>query len=94
LSPEEARVQAAVIASELSQSNGAEVISKTASHGLTPRELEVLQLVAAGHSNAEIALTLSISLRTVTTHLTSIFTKLDVSSRTGAIAAARRCNLV
>ena len=63
-------------------------------HGLTPRELQVLQLLAAGQSNAEIAHTLSISPRTVTTHLTSIFTKLDVSSRTGAIAAARRRNLV
>ena len=94
LSPEGARAEAVVIASELSQSDSAGVISKTASHGLTPRELEILQLVAVGHSNAAIALTLSISLRTVTTHLTSIYTKLDVSSRTGAIAAAGRRNLV
>jgi DNA-binding NarL/FixJ family response regulator len=63
-------------------------------HGLTPRELEVLRLVAAGRSNAQIAHTLSISPRTVTTHLTKIFTKLRVSSRTGAVAAARRRNLV
>ena len=63
-------------------------------HGLTPREFEVLRLVAAGRSNAQIAHTLSISPRTVTTHLTKIFTKLRVSSRTGAVAAARRRNLV
>jgi DNA-binding CsgD family transcriptional regulator len=62
--------------------------------GLTPRELEVLRLVAMGSSNAEIGHALSISPRTVTTHLTRIFTKLGVSSRTSAIAAARGRNLV
>jgi non-specific serine/threonine protein kinase len=93
LSPEEARAEAARFASEAGQTGGAKVVSETASHGLTPRELEVLRLVAAGRSNAEIAYTLLISPRTVTTHLTKIFTKLRVSSRTRAIAAARRHNI-
>ena len=49
---------------------------------LTPRELDVLRLVASGLPNAEIAEQLSISPRTVTTHLSSIYRKLDTSSRT------------
>ena len=49
---------------------------------LTPRELDVLRMVAAGLPNAEIADQLSISPRTVTTHLSSIYRKLDTSSRT------------
>ena len=49
---------------------------------LTPRELDVLRMVASGFPNAEIADRLSISPRTVTTHLSSIYRKLDTSSRT------------
>jgi predicted ATPase/DNA-binding CsgD family transcriptional regulator len=62
--------------------------------GLTPRELEVLRLLAAGHSNAQIADVLFISPRTVSTHLTSTFNKLGVNSRTEAIAAAHHLHLV
>jgi DNA-binding CsgD family transcriptional regulator len=54
--------------------------------GLTPREVEVLRLVAAGLTDAQVAERLSLSPRTVTTHLTSIYNKLSVSSR---LAAAR-----
>jgi predicted ATPase/DNA-binding CsgD family transcriptional regulator len=61
--------------------------------GLTARELEVLRLLAAGHSNAQIAEALFISPRTVSTHLTSIFTKLGVGSRTEAVATAHRLGL-
>jgi predicted ATPase/DNA-binding CsgD family transcriptional regulator len=61
---------------------------------LTARELEVLRLLAAGLSNAQIAETLFISPRTVSTHLTNIFTKLDVGSRTEAAAIAHRLHLV
>ena len=57
-------------------------------HGLTPRELEVLQLVAAGHSNREIGAALVISEHTVARHLQNIFAKLGVSSRTAASAYA------
>ncbi|WP_306363567.1 LuxR family transcriptional regulator [Nocardia sp. CC227C] len=56
--------------------------------GLTARELEVLRLVAAGHSNPEIAATLVLSEKTVARHLSNIFTKIDVTSRTAAAAFA------
>jgi predicted ATPase/DNA-binding CsgD family transcriptional regulator len=61
---------------------------RIASHGLTPRELEVLRLVAAGRSNKEIAETLFISVQTVKRHLTSLFGKLGVASRSAATAYA------
>lgn len=57
-------------------------------HGLSPRELDVLRLVAAGHSNREIATTLFISVPTVKRHITNIFGKLDLPSRTAATAWA------
>jgi len=56
--------------------------------GLTAREAEVLRLVATGRSNPEIAATLFLSEKTVARHLSNIFTKLDVSSRTAAAAYA------
>jgi LuxR family maltose regulon positive regulatory protein len=61
---------------------------------LTPRELEVLQLIAAGHSNREIARTLVVSLGTVKKHLSNIFGKLATTSRTQAIARARELQLL
>jgi ATP/maltotriose-dependent transcriptional regulator MalT len=57
-------------------------------HGLSPRELEVLRLVAAGRSNREIAATLVISEHTVARHVQNIFAKLRVSSRAAATAFA------
>ena len=59
---------------------------KPTSHsvGLTKREIEVLRLVARGLSNAQVAEELTISSRTVNSHLTSIFNKLGVSSRNAA----------
>jgi ATP/maltotriose-dependent transcriptional regulator MalT len=63
-------------------------------HGLSPRELEVLRLVAAGRSNREIASTLVISEHTVARHVQNIFAKLGVSSRTAASAFAFARNLV
>ncbi|MFD6894506.1 response regulator [Rhodococcus sp. NPDC060086] len=56
---------------------------------LTPREVEVLEAVAAGHSNREIARRLFLSEGTVKTHLTNTFGKLGVRSRTAAVAQAR-----
>jgi DNA-binding CsgD family transcriptional regulator len=56
--------------------------------GLTGREVEVLRLVAAGRTNPEIATLLFLSEKTVARHLSNIFTKLDVTSRTGAAAFA------
>lgn len=57
-------------------------------HGLTPRELEVLRLVAAGNSNRAIAAELVVSERTVDRHVSNMFAKLRVSSRTAATAYA------
>jgi DNA-binding CsgD family transcriptional regulator len=56
--------------------------------GLTAREAEVLNLVAAGRSNTQIAEALVLSEKTVARHLSNIFTKIDVSSRTAAAAYA------
>jgi DNA-binding NarL/FixJ family response regulator len=56
--------------------------------GLTEREVEVLRLVAAGKTNPEIATLLFLSEKTVARHLSNIFTKLDVTSRTAAAAFA------
>ena len=59
-----------------------------AAHGLSPRELEVLRLVAAGKSNRQIAAELVISEHTVARHVQNIYTKLGLSSRAGAAAFA------
>lgn len=56
--------------------------------GLTPREVEVLRLVAAGKTNRDIAVELVISEHTVARHLQNMFAKLDVSSRSAATAFA------
>ena len=56
---------------------------------LSGREIEVLHLVARGRSNTEVAAELFVSETTVKSHLAHIFTKLGVSSRTAAVAAAR-----
>lgn len=61
---------------------------------LTPRELDVLQLVAVGRSNGEIARELYISPKTASVHVSHILTKLDVRSRTEAAAVAHRHHLV
>jgi len=58
------------------------------SRRLHPRELEVLKLAAKGMSNKDIANALSISVRTVQSHLVNIYSKLDVSSRTEAVTRA------
>ena len=62
---------------------------RTPRTSLTPRELEVLQLVAAGASNRQIGQELMLSEATVKSHLVHIYDKLGVRSRTSAVAAAR-----
>jgi DNA-binding CsgD family transcriptional regulator len=55
---------------------------------LTPRQKDLLHLLAAGHTNAQIARRLGISEGTVRTHLENIYDKLNVSSRTAAVTRA------
>jgi DNA-binding CsgD family transcriptional regulator len=61
---------------------------------LSKRELEILGLMAEGHSNQEIATRLFVSLSTVKTHNQNLFEKLDVKRRTQAIEKARRLHLI
>ncbi|MFI7416261.1 response regulator [Nonomuraea sp. NPDC049684] len=61
---------------------------------LSPRELEVLGHVAAGLSNRQISKVMFLSETTVKTHLAHIYTKLDVDSRTAAVAAASKRGLI
>jgi DNA-binding CsgD family transcriptional regulator len=65
-----------------------------ASLGLTPREVEVLALLAAGQANKEIARALGVSPNTVKTHLARLYEKLGATSRTAAIAQARALGIV
>ena len=66
-------------------------VSAPSDHQLTPREREILDLVSDGSTNIEIARELGISPTTVRSHLEHIFTKLDVSTRTAALAKTGRC---
>ena len=62
--------------------------------GLSPRELQVLRLIVAGRTNADIAAVLFLSERTVHRHVSSILTKLDVPSRTAAATYAVQHDLL
>jgi DNA-binding CsgD family transcriptional regulator len=61
---------------------------------LSKRELEILALLAQGHSNQEIASKLFVSLSTVKSHIQNLFEKLDVKRRIQAIEKARNLNLI
>ena len=96
------KVQTVVVEKEVyitpvNTSNGNGVIAseeELAKPGLSKRELEVLQLIAEGLSNQEIADRLFVSLNTIKTHSGRIFEKLDVKRRTQAIEKAKRLNLI
>jgi DNA-binding NarL/FixJ family response regulator len=72
----------------------AKLAERVSGETLSAREIEVLQRMAAGKSNKEIGAELFISEGTVKTHVKSIFAKLDVVSRTEAVAAATRRGLI
>lgn len=84
-----------VIEKEAENKNGFVVNEKelTAS-GLSKREMEVLQLMAEGLSNQEIASRLYVSLNTIKTHSSKLFEKMDVKRRTQAIEKAKRSGLI
>jgi DNA-binding CsgD family transcriptional regulator len=95
LSPEAARAEAALVAQEtgppIANDRGA---AGAVEHGLTPRELEVVRLVAAGRSNREIADALFISVPTVKRHLSTVLAKLGLPSRSALTAYAHTRGLV
>ena len=66
-------------------------LSKT---GMSKREFEVLELIAAGLSNQEIAEKLFVSPSTVKTHVSNVLAKLDASRRTEAVARAKELRLL
>ena len=65
-----------------------------ASLGISPRELRVLEELAAGHSNKEIAARLHVSPHTVKTHVARLLEKLEAKRRTDAIARARELGIL
>ena len=67
---------------------------RSGQRNLTRREIEVLELVATGKRNKEIATILGMSLETVPVHLKHIFAKLDVTDRTAAVGVALRRGIV
>lgn len=62
--------------------------------GISTRECEVLEMLAAGHANKVIARRLEISPNTVKTHIARLYEKLDVASRTQAIGKARELDIL
>jgi NarL family two-component system response regulator YdfI len=69
-------------------------VSSRLLQALTPREVEILGLLAEGLGNKTIAARLGISEHTVKTHVTSVFAKLEVSTRAEAVASAARMGLI
>ncbi|MFC6042566.1 helix-turn-helix transcriptional regulator [Nocardioides hankookensis] len=88
------RLGAQPLLDELKAIGSTAVRSESTSDSLTPRETEILTLVADGRSNGEIAKQLFISAKTVSVHVSNILAKLDASGRTEAAAIARRKGLL
>ena len=83
-----------IVASKLMQHVSQQASQSAEMDSLTPRELEVLQLLAQGKSNKQIAAELVISERTTKFHVSSIFSKLEASNRTEAVKIAVQRGLV
>lgn len=67
--------------------------AKLKHHGISDREIEILNLIAAGHTNQQIADELYISLSTVKSHTQKIYQKLEVKNRTMAIQKSKLLSL-
>ncbi len=85
---------AAVLLDDLKKLGSAAVRPEAPAVALTPRESEILQLVAEGRSNGEIGKQLFISAKTVSVHVSNILAKLGAAGRTEAAAIARRKGLL
>jgi predicted ATPase/class 3 adenylate cyclase/DNA-binding CsgD family transcriptional regulator len=94
--PEQALAAKAIISTPFPTKPTSTPLMKSSPHpaGLSAREVEVLRLVAQGLTNEQVAEQLVISARTVNTHLTSIYRKIDVSSRSAATRYAMEHHLV
>jgi DNA-binding CsgD family transcriptional regulator len=89
-----ARRVLAELGAKPAEHDAAALIRPALPNGLTEREVEVLRLVAAGKTNQEIAAHLVLSEKTVGRHLSNIFNKIDVTTRTAAAAFAYQHQLV
>ena len=94
----ETRIETVIIEKEVFKThpNGEFVFNEDEKQklGLSNREMEVLQLMAEGYSNQEIAEKLFVSLNTIKTHSSKVFEKLDVKRRTQAVEKAKRLQLL
>ena len=82
------------LVADFAKRNHAATEARDAMDWLTPREREVLVLIAHGLTNSEIASTLNVSLETIKTHVKRIFTKIGVHDRAQAVIAAYEARLV
>ncbi len=91
------KVETVVVEREVYVNRNEEFVLDTslvAELALSKREMEILTLLAQGHSNQEIATALFVSLSTVKTHIQNLFEKLEVKRRTQAVEKAKRLSLI
>jgi DNA-binding CsgD family transcriptional regulator len=90
------RVETKIIEKEIFKTNDQFVFNSVAFDelGISKREIEVLQLMANGLSNQEIADQLFVSLNTIKTHISRLFEKMEVKRRTQAIELAKKLSLI
>lgn len=87
-------VEKPVLVKEFSEAELQKIEKQIQQLGISSREMEVLQLMAQGLSNQEIANRLFVSLHTIKTHSSRLFEKMDVKRRTQAIEKARQLNII